>query len=73
MKIFSEPNLGGNWKCPICGTYDVKPVTLIAIDGTQVGSTVQAEQYHVDCIDLEQRDFEGDLVLLMRFEDRRRS
>jgi len=72
MKIFSETNLN-DWKCPICGTSDVKPVTLISIDGTQQGNKSQAEQYHVDCIDLEQRDFEGDLVILMRFEDRRES
>ena len=34
MRVFEHPNLE-NFKCPICGTSDDKPVTLIGINGTQ--------------------------------------
>ena len=72
MKIFEEPNLGNGWKCPICGTSEKKPVTLIPILGTRKGNISQAEQYHVSCLDFQQLGFNNDLVLLMRFNDRRK-
>lgn len=52
MKIFEHPNISGNWKCPICNTNEDKPVTLIGIQGTEDGNNMQAEQFHVDCIEL---------------------
>ena len=52
MKIFDEPNLSGDWVCPICGTNENKEVTLIGIDGTGKGNNMQAIQVHMDCIEL---------------------
>lgn len=52
MRVFDHPNTGSGWKCPVCQTDEDKPVTLIAIDGTQRGNIVEAEQFHLDCIEL---------------------
>lgn len=52
MRIFKEPNNTADWKCPICKTNDIKPVTLVEIIGTQEGNNIEAEQIHVDCIQL---------------------
>ncbi len=52
MRTFKEPNLSNDWKCPICNTADVKEVVLIGIAGTESGNNIQAEQIHMDCIDL---------------------
>ena len=52
MRTFKEPNLSNDWKCLICKTNDVKEVVLIGIAGTQEGHNIQAEQFHLDCIEL---------------------
>jgi len=53
MRIFEEPNLSNpEWRCPICGTRNNKPVTLVGIYGTQNGNNEEAEQIHVDCLEL---------------------
>lgn len=53
MIIFNEPNTNdGKWKCPICGTCDIKPVVLVPIMGTEDGYNMRANQYHVECIEL---------------------
>lgn len=52
MRIFEHPNTGENWLCPICKTNEDKPITLIGIDDTIDGNIMQAEQFHVDCIEL---------------------
>ena len=52
MRSFEHPNTNGGWVCPICKTNDDKPVVLISIVGTQDGGNIQAEQFHLDCIDL---------------------
>jgi hypothetical protein len=52
MRIWDHPNTSDGWVCPICGTADDKPVTLVGIDGTEKGNIMRAEQFHVDCIDL---------------------
>ena len=51
MRIFEHPNLI-NFKCPICKTAEDKSVTLIGIDGTEEGNIMQAEQFHMDCLEL---------------------
>jgi len=71
MKIFNEPNLAYDWKCPICGKSDVKPVTLIPVLGTEKDGNIQANQYHVDCIDLVETEDFGFLWVTMKFKDRR--
>ena len=52
MRIFKEPNLSGGWKCPICHKSTKSKVVLIGIEGTEDGNNMQAEQFHLDCIDL---------------------
>ena len=52
MKVFESPNLAGGWKCPICNKDDKKPVVLCGIRGTEEGGNMQAEQIHLDCIEL---------------------
>lgn len=50
MRVFDHPNLS-DFKCPICGTSEDKPVVLIGIVGTQKGGIQEAEQFHLDCVD----------------------
>ena len=52
MRTFKKPNLSGNWKCPICKTDSKKEVVLIGIRGTEEGNNMQAEQFHLDCLNL---------------------
>ena len=52
MRTFKRPNLSGGWKCPVCGTADEKEVVLIGIVGTEDGGNIQAEQFHLSCINL---------------------
>jgi len=53
MRVFEKPNLSNNWKCPVCGTSDIKEVVLIGIEGTREGfGTIEAEQVHLDCLEL---------------------
>jgi hypothetical protein len=52
MKIFDHMNTSGKDVCPICKTKEDKPVTLIPIDGTEDGNTMQAKPVHVSCIEL---------------------
>lgn len=50
MRIFKGFNQDG--KCPICGTNEDKECVLIPIVGTQEGNISQAEQVHLDCLNL---------------------
>jgi len=52
MKTFKTPNLSGKWRCPICKTREKKEVVLVGIVGTRDGHNIEAEQIHLDCIDL---------------------
>ena len=51
MRPFDHPNMT-NFECPICHTADDKPVVLVGIDGTEDGGIMQAEQVHIECIEL---------------------
>lgn len=54
MNIFKKANLSDDWKCPVCGKNDQKPVTLIPIRGTADGKgLIECAQVHVHCIKLE--------------------
>lgn len=55
MKIFEKANVSGGWVCPICGKNDDKPVILAPIDESFRGQNEEAEQIHVDCINLRWR------------------
>ena len=52
MRTFEHPNIYNGWKCPICGTNEDKSVTLVGIFGTEDGHNIEAEQVHIDCIEL---------------------
>ena len=52
MRVFEHPNTSEGWVCPICKTNEDKSVVLIGIDGTEEGNIMQAEQVHIDCIEL---------------------
>ena len=52
MRTFKHPNTDDDWKCPICNTNDDKEVVLIGISGTEDGNIMEAEQFHLDCIEL---------------------
>ena len=58
MNIYDDPNML-NFQCPICGTKEDKPVTIIPIAEKKDGLTYEARQYHVDCIQL----FEYDVLI----------
>ena len=52
MRVFEKPNLTNNWKCPICKLSTKEPVVLVGIAGTEEDNIMQADQYHLECIDL---------------------
>jgi len=52
MRVFEHPNTSAGWKCPICKTDADKEVVLIGVAGTEEGHIMQAEQIHLDCIEL---------------------
>ena len=52
MRTFEHPNTSNGWKCPICNTDADKEVVLVGIAGTEEGRNIQAEQIHLDCIEL---------------------
>ena len=62
MRIFEHPNMNGEWACPICGTDDNKPVTLVAIEGTEEGGVCEAVQTHIECINLRWYKEQGFLI-----------
>ena len=51
MRVFKHPNIHG-FKCPVCGTAEDSPVVLIKIYGTEKDGIMEAEQFHVKCLDL---------------------
>lgn len=53
MKVFDHPNIENGWKCPICGTNEDKEIVLIGIAGTEEGNIQEAEQFHLDCLELQ--------------------
>ena len=52
MRAFNHPNTSNDWVCPICKINKDSPVVLIGINGTVDGNNMQAEQFHIDCIEL---------------------
>lgn len=65
MRVFDEPNVSNGWACPICGEATKKPVVLIGIKGTEEGRNIQAEQFHLDCIEL--TFFSDKRIIAMQF------
>jgi len=50
MRVFEK--FPENKVCPICGTNENKPGVLIGIDGTEEGHIMEADCFHVDCLEL---------------------
>jgi hypothetical protein len=50
MRVFKE--FPENSVCPICKTNKNKECILIGITGTLEGHTMQANPYHLDCVEL---------------------
>lgn len=65
MRVFSKPNKSNGWKCPICKTDTDKEVVLIGIDGTENDKIVEAEQFHIECLELTW--FKDRDIVAMRF------
>ncbi len=66
MRVFEYPNLSNiKWKCPICGTRDKKEVVLVGKSGTEEGRIAEAEQVHLDCIEL--IIFESEHIIAMKY------
>jgi hypothetical protein len=60
MKIFPNFNLTGQ-PCPVCGTNEDKPCTLIPLAGTERDDgTQEATAVHVECIRITASDRTGD-------------
>lgn len=55
-------------KCPICGTNEDKECVLIGIHGTQEGHNMEAQCYHLDCIELIQMDKEENTLIVQMFK-----
>ncbi|KKS35466.1 MAG: hypothetical protein UU99_C0011G0009 [Parcubacteria group bacterium GW2011_GWE2_42_14] len=47
--------------CPLCGTSEDKPCTLIPIDGTEDGGNCEAIPVHADCVANAQLQFNRDV------------
>ena len=52
VRVFEKPNIAQGWRCPLCNTNEDKQVVLVGIRGTEEGNIMQAEQIHLDCLNL---------------------
>ena len=66
MRIFKK--FPKNSKCPICGTNEEKECVLIGIQGTKKGRNIQANSYHLDCIELFESDYKEKTFLIQKFD-----
>jgi hypothetical protein len=62
MIIFPHPNMQ-NFICPVCKTNDDKPVVLVGIYGTWDDGVMEANQYHLDCLELNEEKNEKGIVI----------
>lgn len=67
MRVFEHFNGSQGALCPKCGTADDKETVLVSIDGTHEGLTVEAKQYHLDCIELTQTKLDSNIIVHMAF------
>jgi len=71
MRIFEQFNK--NSVCKICGTNKDGTAVLISVFGTQGGNIAEAEQYHLDCINLSVIHKEGlRSIIYQTFEGNRK-
>ena len=52
MRTFKHRNTAGKNVCPICKTNDDKETVLIQILGTEDKNICEAEQFHLECLEL---------------------
>lgn len=64
----SFPSMPTGSICPVCGSNEDKECVLLGIDGTQSGRNIEAQPYHLECIDLIQSENGGFTYLHQRFE-----
>jgi hypothetical protein len=67
MRVFDHPNMH-NFKCPICHTSDDKPVVLVGIGGTESDGNMEARQYHLECIELTERNLLSRGIIMQQFD-----
>lgn len=68
MRVFEEPNLSNGWKCPICNQGTAGQVILAGKAGTEDDGIAEAEQFHLECIELVYHEREK--VLLSHWENK---
>jgi hypothetical protein len=51
--------------CPVCGTNEDKTCVLVGINGTQEGRNIQAQPFHLECLDLEW--FKNESIVAMKW------
>jgi hypothetical protein len=69
MRIFEHPNTAFGWTCPICKTNEDSQVVLLSKYGTTQGNIIEAEQCHLECLDL--YFYEDSNLIAMKIEARR--
>lgn len=52
MRVFDHPNTNHGFTCPICKTAEDKPVVLVGKESTREGNIMEADQVHLDCLEL---------------------
>lgn len=67
MRIFEHFNT--STKCPICGTNEDKPCTLIGIEGTEEDGNIEALQVHVHCLDIRVKRYPEVSVAYFSFKE----
>ncbi len=64
MRVFDKFNSNGDSVCPVCKTAEEKQTILIAMDGTEDDGVMEAKQYHLDCVELRQKDMGDESTIL---------
>ena len=66
MRVFKE--FPKEFTCPICKTNDNKECVLVGKEGTQEGHNIEAQPFHLDCIQLTW--LKGKDIICMLWESR---
>jgi len=62
MRVFDHFSPVGE-PCPVCKTRDDKPACLVGVDGTQDDGIMEAQQFHVDCLELMVKPLGADKII----------
>ncbi len=66
MRIFKDCEF--EKECPICKKTTKGDAVLIGVNGTQSGGNIQAELFHIDCIELVYFQRDGEHLIAQRWE-----